>query len=98
MLMNVMLDCLDLDFSDQLKQTSELEEDVQFAMRMYRQGMETNLHGLEFLAKFSVLECLVCGPEKSHKEDLLIKEIKRSIRRRSPQPDSRDKKIVEFAL
>jgi hypothetical protein len=50
---------------------SELREDLVFALRMFRQGAKSDFHGLEFLAKFSALECLVCGPVTSGKEILL---------------------------
>jgi hypothetical protein len=48
-----------------------LRDDILNALRFYRQGREAKVHGIEFLAKFAALECLVCGAIIDDKEKLL---------------------------
>lgn len=50
---------------------NELTKDLFYALRMYRLGNEASSHGLEFLAKFSALECLVCGSEIEYRGKIL---------------------------
>jgi hypothetical protein len=50
---------------------SPLRDDLVNALRLYRQGSEAKVHGLEFLAKFAALECLVCGSAKTAKGKIL---------------------------
>lgn len=57
--------------------TSELREDLVYALRMYRHGAKSEIFGLEFLAKFSALECLVCGSAISKKAELLRENLSR---------------------
>ena len=52
------------------KDTS-LSRQLLYSMKMYRAGAETGDFGLEFICKWSGLEGLVCGGEKSGKHKLL---------------------------
>ena len=54
---------------------SPLREDIVNALRLYRQGREAKVHGLEFLAKFAALECLVCGSRTEDKGKILKKRL-----------------------
>jgi hypothetical protein len=61
-----------MPFSD----TNEVEQYLRFALRMYRLGFEASFPGLSFLAKFSGLECLVLGSDKSrNKGDMLVERL-----------------------
>ncbi|HYE30281.1 MAG TPA: hypothetical protein VEH27_02530 [Methylomirabilota bacterium] len=44
------------------KPASELTDQIRCSSKMYRHGGESRIFGLQFLAKFSAVEGLVCGP------------------------------------
>ncbi len=69
-LLNELLQYLDMVSTDSAGDT-ELTKDLFYALRMYRQGSASQSHNLEFLAKFSALECLVCGSQRINRGDLL---------------------------
>ncbi len=70
LLLEQLLQYLDLRSGEGTGDT-ELTRDLFYAMRMYRLGGEASSHGLEFLAKFSAMECLVCGSEVTNRGKLL---------------------------
>ncbi|RYG96124.1 MAG: hypothetical protein EON58_12735, partial [Alphaproteobacteria bacterium] len=69
-LFNQLLQYIDLRNGEE-KGDELLTQDLFHALRMYRLGSESSSHGLEFLAKFSALECLVCGPQRDDRGRLL---------------------------
>lgn len=69
-LLNELLQYLDIASTYSTGNT-ELTKDLFYALRMYRQGSASQSHNLEFLAKFSALECLVCGSQRIDRGDLL---------------------------
>lgn len=50
---------------------TELRTNLLYALRMYREGGASGSAGIEYLAKFSALECIVCGSATHGKEQLL---------------------------
>jgi hypothetical protein len=50
---------------------NDLRDNLLHALRMFRHGASFQEAGQEFLAKFSALECLVCGSERHGRKALL---------------------------
>lgn len=50
---------------------SEITDQLQCSAKMYRHGAESRVFGLQFLAKFSAVEGLVCGSERNNHGRLL---------------------------
>jgi hypothetical protein len=73
-----LLPCFDLATSTQ-KQT-ELSEQLELSLKMYRHGAAASTIGIEFLCKMSALEGLICGHERFKKERLLKERIALLIR------------------
>lgn len=50
---------------------SEIADQIQCSTKMFRHGGESRVFGMQFLAKFSAVEGLVCGPERHNHGNLL---------------------------
>lgn len=61
----------DVVAGDSSAPATELRTNLLYAMRMYRHGAESDTPGIEFLSKFSALECLVCGDVRQNRDRLL---------------------------
>lgn len=75
MLLTQLLQFFDVVAHDPRAPLTELRTDLLYALRMYRGGGESEMAGIEFLAKFSALECLVCGSATHNKKHLLTTRI-----------------------
>jgi len=50
---------------------NDLGNRIQYSVKMFRHGAESDVFGIEYLSKFSALEGLVCGPARNNKQALL---------------------------
>lgn len=53
------------------QEPTEIINQLRCSCRMFRLGSESHSFGLEFLAKFSALEGLLCGPAKANKRRIM---------------------------
>lgn len=75
LLLQMLLHFFDVVANDPKAPPSDLRTNLMYALKMYSHGASSKSHGIEFLTKFSALECLVCGSATHGKEDLLKKRL-----------------------
>lgn len=78
-----------LKFADMVNDSvprNEITDQIQCSTKMFRHGRESRVFGIQFLAKFSAVEGLVCGPERNGHGRLLRTRIS-CLFRSTPKAD-----------